>query len=71
MKKTFWMTMIICLFATVFIGSQAFGASHAKYGGTLKVILSMPAMAFGYPPKIRTVDEMFASVALETPLVPK
>ena len=69
MKKTFWMTIIVCLLATFFIGAQAFGAEGAKYGGTLKVILSMPAMAFGYPPKIRTVDEMFASIALETPLV--
>ena len=69
MKKTFWMTVIVCLFATFFIGAQGFGAEGAKYGGTLKVILSMPAMSFGFPPKIRAVDEMFASVALETPLV--
>ncbi|MBW1997902.1 MAG: ABC transporter substrate-binding protein [Deltaproteobacteria bacterium] len=69
MKNAFRTAMVILSLTTFLIGAQAFGAEGAKYGGTLKVILSLPAMSFGYPPKIRTIDEMYASIALETPLV--
>jgi peptide/nickel transport system substrate-binding protein len=69
MKKRFWMTMIICLFTTFLIGGQVFGDEGAKYGGILKINLSLPPHSFGFPPKIRAVDEMYASIALETLLV--
>ncbi len=63
MKKTIKMVVFIYLFAALLCGPKVFGA---EYGGHLKLIWSLPAVSFGYPPKIRSIGEMYASVAMET-----
>lgn len=68
MKKAFWMTTLACLIAIILIVPQVSAAKDAKYGGILRVAYDKPATSFGFPPKIRAVDQNYAAVALETVL---
>lgn len=69
MKKFLWMTPIILMSAIILISPAAANAKDAKYGGILKLVYDKPATSFGFPPKIRAVDQNYASVALEAPMI--